>query len=77
MRSAEFGMRSAERRICLKVLRPFEDIVRADSSENVNSSLDLEGETIVFGNPSFPDVRKALHLFKSQRRVLRVGEKKL
>jgi hypothetical protein len=47
-----------------RTLRPFEDVVRTDSSENVNSSLDLEGETIVFGDPSFPDVWKAFHLLR-------------
>lgn len=49
----------------------------ADLSENENLALDLEGETVVFSDPSFPDVWKALHFLKPQRRVLRVDEKKL
>jgi hypothetical protein len=55
----------------------FEDIVRTNLSEDEDTTLDLEGEAVVFCDPSFPDVRKAFHLFKPQRRVLRVAKKKL
>jgi hypothetical protein len=49
----------------------------AEPSENANFTLHPEGKAVSFGNPSFPNVSRVLHLFYIQGRVTPVIQKKL
>jgi hypothetical protein len=49
----------------------------AEPSQNADFVLHREGKAVSFGNPSFPNVSRVLHLFDIQGRVTPVVQKKL
>ena len=48
-------------------LESLENVMSPDPSQNIYFSRDLKSESIVLGNPPFPDIGKPLYLFNPQR----------
>ena len=48
-------------------LGSLENVMSPDPSQNIYFSRDLKSESIVLGNPPFPDIGRPLYLFNPQR----------
>ena len=53
-----------------------QDVVRADSSQEINSSFDLKGKTVALGDSAFPNIPWIVHFLYLEGRMTRVLKQK-